>query len=290
MTDNHQEKPDMLDAAVQSLREMPIPDGPSPELVASTLEALHSSQPTPDEIRLQERKARMFRIARYSSLIAATVALATVLGWLTFTENSTNLAFGDVIQNVKAAKSVQLVSKQKFGKQPEMEFNWYIQGDHIRMEIPDQMIVVTNLKKKQSVMFYPSRKIAYQSTVPKDAAKSFNNIFHQLRNLRSDGVKRRGDKKVNGQNALVYELEKIDFLGIKGKGLMTIWVDPRTKLPIMVRIAANTQRGAKDTDRPFDTTLTFKKFEWNKKFDPKIFSLEVPKDYTVKKGPLGLNN
>ena len=71
---------------------------------------------------------------------------------------------------------------------------------------------------------------------------------------------------------------------------MKVWVNPKTKLPVKIRLGVNTRRGAKPKDRPFDTVLIFEDFEWNKKLDPKLFSLKVPKGYTVKQGRPGPNS
>lgn len=236
----------------------------------------------------------MFRIARYGSLSAAALALAALAGWFTFMNGTAKVAFADVVKKMKEAKSVQLVVKQKFGKQPEFAFDWYIEGQHIRMESPGQVVVVVDLKKKQSVQLERMRKKAYRKSISKDATKPYNNFLYQLRNLRPEGAKRRADEKIDGRTALVYEfddLSKINFMGLESaEGQMKIWVDPKSKLPVKIVVKANTNADRKSTDRPFDTTLTFEKFEWNKKFDPSLFSLEIPKGYTVVDGPRTPNN
>ena len=92
---------------------------------------------------------------------------------------------------------------------------------------------------------------------------------------------------MNGRKAIVYQVEQIDLFGMKGKGDMKIWVDPKTKLPVKIRIGVNSRLGSKPEDRPFDTQMTFEQFEWNKRLDPKLFSLDVPKGFEVKKGRPG---
>ena len=55
---------DVLDEATAALRDARIPDGPSPQLAASTVEAMLTSKTALDVIRRTQRRIIMFRIAR----------------------------------------------------------------------------------------------------------------------------------------------------------------------------------------------------------------------------------
>src|ERR1700693_2752451 len=110
MTDRDNRGMDMLDRALAALREAPVPEGPSPQLAASTVEALQTMS-GPATVRINQRRQIMFRIFRYGSVAAAAVFLATVAGWLFLMDRTAAPAFADVIQNVKKAKSVTFVTE-----------------------------------------------------------------------------------------------------------------------------------------------------------------------------------
>ena len=141
MTERNERQPvDVLDLATIALRDTSIPDGPPSQLTASTVEALQSARFPPDVVRLHERKQKMFRLFRYSSA-AAAVALVAILGsWLFLMDRTASLAFADVVENVKNAKSVTFVIKTptviRGTKKGILQQKVYIQGDAYRMEIP----------------------------------------------------------------------------------------------------------------------------------------------------------
>jgi outer membrane lipoprotein-sorting protein len=287
MTDSRNQQPDLLESALDAMRREPLPPGPSPELVEATVRQLQPTSPSPDELRRQQRRQRMFRIARYSSLSAAALALAAFIGWFTFLNGTAKVAFADVIKKVQQAESVTLTNRQKLGSQPEFEFQISIQKHHFRMELPDAFAVVADLKQKKALQIDLAHKIAYKIPISQEMAKRFTNPIEQFRNLKPKDAERRGDERLDGKTAHVYLVKKIDLLGFKGEGEMKIWVDPKTKLPLKIRIGVNSRRGSKATDRPFDTVITYEDFQWNKKIDPKLFELKIPKGYKVIEGAPG---
>src|ERR1700735_2300228 len=105
MTDRNGTPTDYLDQALAALRDAPVPEGPSPQLMASTVEALQEMT-GPPTVRINPRRQLMFRILRYGGVGAAAACLAVVAGWLFLIDRTAGPAFGDVIQNVKKAKSV----------------------------------------------------------------------------------------------------------------------------------------------------------------------------------------
>lgn len=279
-----QERTDVLNDAINSLRKTPGAESPPASVLESTIESLNQLPPLPDQVRLNHRRALMFRIARYSGLSAAVIALA-VIGTLVI--GTQPLAFADVVENVKKAKSVTLTSRQIIGSQPALVFAWYLQGDNLRMEIPDQVIVIGNLEQKKGLQINVASKTAYEYEVEEGVLGAFANPVDQIRQVKPDDAKAVGEEQLNDRKTLVYEFDRIDFLGMEGKGQMKVWVDPETKLPVKIRVGANTRSGSKSGDRPFDTVMILEDFEWNKKLNPELFKLEAPEGYQVKQGRFG---
>lgn len=289
MTESHNNTPDLLEDALDALRREAVPEGPPAQLVEATVRNLELATPTPETLRREQRRALMIRIARYSSLTAVTIAVAAVIGWFTLMNGTSNAAFGDVIKNVKEAKSVTLTNKQKIGNQPEFVFKISIQNDHFRMEMPRSFAMIADLKKKKVVQLNHARKVAHEYSFSDEVARRFANPIEQFRKLQPDAAKRQGDEQLGGKNTYVYIVNDIDFLGFKGEGEMKIWVDPKTKLPLKIRVGVNSRKGSKSTDRPFDTVITYEDFEWNRKLDPKLFELKVPTGYKAIQGMPGAN-
>jgi len=281
------EKPanDLVSQAFEALSDSPIPKGPSPDLVASTVEALLASQDAPDTVRQLKRRKLMFRIARYSGFAAAASILVVFGVWFLAVNGGAGVAFADVVQNVKEAKSVTLICRQKIGRQPELEFKWSLQGNAIRMEIPGQLTMIGDIQQKKGLQLDHIRKIAYQIPAHNDVvASNFTNPIEQFRKIRPKDARRLGEEQVNGQKTIVYQLEKFEFMDLIAEGEMKIWVDPATELPVKIQVGLNSRHGSKAEDRPFDTVMTFERFKWNKHLDPKLFSLEIPEGYEAKEG------
>jgi outer membrane lipoprotein-sorting protein len=301
MTDRSDEKPtDLLDRAIAELRDAPIPDGPPPHLLASTVEALQTSMIRPDVVRLRERRRKMLRIARYSGAAAAVVFLAVLAGWLFLMDRTASLAFADVVENVKKAKSVTFVTKMPSivqGKERGiLQQKFYIQADAYRMELPSAqegvpvppdappilMAVIADVKQKKALQLDFTRKTAKylkaDDKTSEEMAKAFANPIEQLRQLKGDDAERLGEEELNGRKTEVYRLKKTDiFMGMRLTGGETakLWVDPKSNLP--VRIAVEPSADSSDKTPLF----VFEQFSFNESLDPDLFKLDVPKGFSI---------
>ena len=225
----------------------------------------------------------MIRIAGFSGMAAGIALAVLVLGSFLFIDPNRSYVFGDVIENVQKAKSVIFTNKQKIGNQPEFEFIWYIHGDKFRIEMPDVMAQIVDLKQKKGIQLNMVKKTAKPITVGNNTAKAFANPLEQLYRIKPNAAKKIGRKKLGKSEVDVYRIESIDLLGLKGKGEMTLWVNPKTQLPVRIKISANTGFGAKDTDRPFDTHFLLENFSWHASLDESLFRLQIPDGYAKEK-------
>jgi hypothetical protein len=288
---------DLLDRAAAALREAPVADGPPPALAASMVEALQAASVPPDVVRLRERRRKMFCIARYSGAAAAAMLLAVLAGWLFLMDRTAPLAFGDVVQNVKNAKTVTFVTRMKSTPLPMLEQKWYIRGDAFRMEMPSAQFgdkvpadappvlvaVIADAKQKKALELDFARKTARKITADKegweDMAKGLANPIEQLRKLKSQDAKRIGEEELDGRKTQVYQLKKADvFMGVRtGQGdTAKLWVDPKTGLPVRIAV----ERPAGD-GKEKEVLFAFEEFTWNERLDPALFKLEVPKGFTL---------
>jgi outer membrane lipoprotein-sorting protein len=301
MTDSNHQLPDLLDQAIAGLRDAPIPDGPPPHLVASTVEALQSSHVPPDVVRLLQRRRKMFRIARFSSAAAAAVLFMIAAAGLFVLDRTAVPAFADVVENVRKAKSVTFVLKMPTivdGKERGvLQQKFYVQGDVYRMELPGAqegvtappdtppvvIAVIVDAKQKKALLLDYTKKSA-KLIKAEDAeweamAKAFANPIEQLSQLKGDDAERLGEEELNGAKTEVFKLKKKDIvLGLRLTGGETakLWVDAKSGLP--VRIAVEPAADNKEK-----TPLVFEQFSWNESLDAGLFKLEAPKGFTIEK-------
>jgi hypothetical protein len=300
MTDRNDKPMDLLEQALAALREAPVADGPSPRLVASTVEALQTAMIPPDVVRLRERRRKMFRIARYSTTAAAVALLVIGAAGLFLMDRTASLAFAQVVENVKNAKCVAFVTKiptiVEGSRMGTLQQKWYVQGDVYRMELPSAqedvqappeappalMAMIADFKQKKALQIEFNRKTAKwikgDDKMWLKMAKSFANPIEQLRQLKGDDAERVGVEELNGRKTEVYRLKKTDiFMGLRLTGGETakLWVDPKSGLPIRIAV-----------ERPADSKekaplVVFEQFRWNEPLDTDLFKLVVPKGFTI---------
>jgi dipeptidyl aminopeptidase/acylaminoacyl peptidase len=94
----------------------------------------------------------------------------------------------------------------------------------------------------------------------------------QLRNLKEDAkdhAKSLGDEVVGGRKCHVYQIKGLTKPLWIGGDQFTLWADAKTGLP--VKIHAGDEH----------TSVTFEDFQWNEPLKEDLFSLEIPKGYTL---------
>src|SRR5438128_1924984 len=136
MTNRNSHAPDALAQATAALRGDVGPQGPPPQLEASTVEALQTLSRA-HAVRINERKKLMFRIARYGGVAASFAFVACLAGYLFLLDRTAALAFADVVENIRNAKNVSFITKMptivQGTKKGTLRQKFYFQGDVYRM-------------------------------------------------------------------------------------------------------------------------------------------------------------
>jgi hypothetical protein len=295
----HNERPtrDVLNDALKALQAEPVPEGPPAQLVASTIEALQRTMVSPEVLRLQQRRKLMIRIARYGTFAtAAAVLLALGVPFL----HPARLAFGQVVENIKKAKSVSFVTKMptilRGSERGVLQQKFYIQGEHYRMEIPSaqegadipadappvMLAIIADYKQKKSLQLDFVRKTAKFLDIDEKRWKEMAqaNPIEELRQLKNDDAERIGEEEIDGRKTQVYRLKKADFMGLRlgEDDTAKLWVDPKSGLPMRIRVDGQTPASRGPSDKTF---MIFEQFAWDEALDPNLFKLEVPKGFTL---------
>jgi outer membrane lipoprotein-sorting protein len=271
---NHDHSEDLLDRAAEALRSMATPAGPPAELARATIERLHSQTKTPDLVRLAKRREKMLRIARYSTALAAGLLIALALGTLAILNHTTPAAFAGVLENVRQADSLTFTNKQKIGNNPTLEVKGYLQREHFRWELQGVLAFVADFEAKSVVELNLIAKTATGRPFPKGDNHPFANPIQAIEHAKPDDAKLVRTETLDGKTVDLYEMNKIDFMGSRGDGTTSVWVDRKTGLPVKILLDD-------PGDKPGSSVrLEFDDFEWNKQLDEKLF--KIPEDFTFK--------
>jgi outer membrane lipoprotein-sorting protein len=283
---------DLLDRAAEALDKAPTPEGPSPQLVASTVEALEAADNAPDAVRPKGRRNLMLRIARYTVPIAAAAALIVFVVATFFVTPDGGAAFAAVIQNVEKAQSVRFQMTQKLGGGRAFSGRYYVQGDKIRVEIAGMMIMIADMQKKQAVQLNPMQRIANRWKIGDKAARHFGRAFanpvEHFRKLKGEDAEKVGERIVAKRKVDVYRLKKFDLLGMKADATksndaqLTVLVDQKSGLPMRIMLEASAHIEGKSDD-----WFILDEFAWDPPLRADLFSLKIPEGYKVIEGPVG---
>ncbi len=199
--------------------------------------------------------------------------------------------FGQVIENVKKAKSVSYVCVFE-SLVDNFEEKHFVQGDLHRRELrkfsvdfwtqkrdyylgaPDTFIC--NYETKENIQLDEKERTAKKWISSKDV-KMKNPIEEMLAPGSSD-IERIGEETINGRKAYLYnakEKSKIESSEYQFTAKsVKIWIDAETSYPIRYNCEFASKEG-------FGFKLKLDNFKWNEPLDEKLFSFDVPKDYKL---------
>ena len=253
---------------------------------------------------------------RFKFAAAAIIVLGVLIGSFFLGGHGTSAAFGKVIESVTSAGSVRFAMKQKMGEQPAFISNVTIQGttkmrlDMIggegeheglgklkdemkRLNLTAFMSTIVDFATQEVVVLDHFRKTFKKHGLGNEAAAALvsTNLIEQFRKIRREDARWLRDESPDGRRIDVYLVTHVNLMGIKAElsgqegERMTVWVDRRTDLPVRILLEISTNREGMSRD-----WFEFSDFAWNESFDPGLFSLEIPEEYTLPKGPLQPEN
>ena len=275
---NNQQPLDPLDLATKALRDAPVPTGPPTELTAATVAAIQSqlagTVPT-STIARPRRRRRVMHAIGFGTATAAVIALATGVVWF---DGSVAAHAQKALDNATKATSVKVtMTMENKGKVTEVRILTR-QGDAVRAEIitdaglPDKPVMIVDLKTRKQLTLLPKTKIATRSELGAQEAQAIAGMLGDFAGLKSyfqgdeKALKVIGEEKLGDRKTMAYEITATR----PEAGVWKVWVDPKTDLPVRLRLPGAPKQSL---------TLDFE--DWNKKFDAKLFSQEVPNGYKL---------
>ena len=271
---------DLLAPALAVLQRMPMADGPSAQVLDRTLAALDAAA-SADKAPFAFRRKMMFTLLKLAAAVLVAIGGLFYLGGPYLVGAA--VSFEEVAQKLHDAHAFSYVMTMEFPdaksaitirqlfKEPGLLRSEPLPGGAVPAGGP---IMIMDQKAGRMLAIDPAAKsvVVFEGRLPgprhedKDLAIS---EAQYLRNL----VQKKGESL--GEKA---------FGQIKAQGFRvnddngyatTIWVNPRTRLPVQVEI------NGKAGDKPFHSMM--RDFELDPKLDDSLFSLEPPPGYALSK-------
>ena len=236
------------------------------------LAAFNEEQPASRIIVFRTLRRTIMKSPATKIAAAAAIIIAVLIGFLSI--GSSTPAFAEIVQPFLTARTASFQMSMDFEGAPTQTFDC-LYSEPIRMRQTSKehgAVVISDLQQGKIVSLIPAQKKAYvieMENMPEDQDQSEFNMFNSIRQhiqqaqeSEDTSVEFLGGKQINGLTTIGYHVQKPGFD-------MTIWADPKTKLPVEI----------KNNMGPATYTITDIVFDIE--LDESLFSLEIPADYTV---------
>lgn len=274
-SDNHPDN--LLEQATAKLRESAGAETPPAFVVEQTLAALRQRSN-------QSQHQRRFTMFKRQSL-AAAAAIVIIGGgaFVMLSQRSASVAFGSVIENVRAVQSVAFKMKGKTqlpdGKMQDVTADVIVSEPSLmRQEINGgSMVMISDLATGKQLCLNPQAKISTTLNVTTSTTGLANvNILDQFRKFDPKTFTKVGEKTIG-------EIKASGFQSVNPVQTQTVWVDPTTELPIEMEM---TMSSAMAPSMSFVMT----DFDWTPQVDETTFSLTPPQGYQNQSMSMDLSN
>lgn len=287
-----------FDRAIESLRGLSVPQGPSDELIRQTLNRIQQAkdQPLPHAVG-----KRRFIMKSLRKLSIAAVLLIGASAFLLFNRTAGSIALADVYSKVQQARTFMYVMSMTISGMGELtgqpingtttsEGTVIISTDygmkmenHIQVQLPDgttqnitqQAYMLPNDKIIVSVM--PEQKI-YQKIeltdqLLEETKKQNNDPREMIRQMMNCNYTSLGQSEINGIKVQGFETTDPAYgAGVGGDVKAVLWVDADTWLPIQSEVSMSMGEKMK-----IDVVIS--DFQWDFPVEADTFTFVIPDDY-----------
>ncbi len=270
----------IVDRAADALRRETVPDGPPAEVLSAVVAAgANAHQPAKPTFR--ERIFTMNRIVKTAAAVILVGGIAAVLIWPFDGKSPAGIAFGDVKRQIQEARAMSFTIHMNMpGTGKAMTIKSHYTPDYMRQEMVEMGVVtVLDFSKGKSVTLRLKEKVATivdlgNMSDIKARMEKEGDFLTQIRKMLEGENKDLGEKEIDGQLAKGYQVTKNGYV-------MDLWVDPETAHPIRMEMDSPMRKGE---------GIILTDFVLNPKLDEKLFSLEIPDDYDIKRVKMDLGD
>jgi len=200
---------------------------------------------------------------------AAAVIIAVGIG-IHFLGDGSSVAWSQVVEqlnNYTKYKCRQRVVREEGPQIPTMQV-YHLNLQQRRQEVEDGTIHIIDMRTENpvTVELYPDQKKAVVTNILGFGLRKDPDIIEMVKRFEQQSTERLGTKNVNGKTLQGFRHKPNEYNDF------TVWVDPKTKLPVEIEIK-HLNRGQ---------TLFLDEFEFDFDLDESAFSTDVPAGYEVK--------
>ena len=205
----------------------------------------------------------------FTKLATAAVIIIALSVGIHFLSDGSSVAWSQVVEqlsNYTRYKCRQRVVREQGPQRPTMQV-YHLNLSLRRQEVENGDIHIIDMRGKDAITveLKPAQKKAIVTTLIGAGPRKDPHIIEMVKRYDQVSTERLGTKKVNGKTLHGFRHSPNKY------NEFTVWVDPKTKLPVEVEIK-HPNRGQ---------TIFMDEFEFDFELDPSAFSTEVPDGYEV---------
>jgi hypothetical protein len=262
---------DRLDQGLRALHDCDVPDGPPSEIVSRTLASLQRKGFGPLLPSFLERFTTMPPLARFAAVLLLAAGIAGTLTIMTSGRRGPGVAFADVVENVRAARTVTYT--MRIGDDPKPFRVSLMEPGLVRTELPGGEVSIMDRVRGKNLLLNPVGKMAtiFETKPDGQAGGGMNEIDH-LRNFRGKPDADLGEQVIDGHPARGFRFSEGGWNNV-------VWVDTKSNLP--VRMENKTVLNGEGVK-----TLVLSDFVFDAPLDEALFSTAPPKGYKTETIPI----
>jgi outer membrane lipoprotein-sorting protein len=236
-------------------------------------------------IRIMRNKWFRYAVAAAIALAALGLLRSILPGW-----HDSGLAFAQVLQNIRATRTVtytRIVEIEGLPPQTfhEMRMEPGLMRTSYSNEGTFEVIQIMDCSQARQIQIMPDVRKTYvtryvNATPTPAPAYSPTNPFESMLQLGETSGQFIGEKMLDDRLVRGFHV-------IQANQQADLWADAATGLPVLVEITVQAQKDA--NYRQDASRWTFRDFTWNQDLDRQLFSLEPPAGYEVEEHELNLS-
>jgi hypothetical protein len=209
-------------------------------------------------------KSPVTKIASAAAIIIAVSISIHFLG------DGTSVAWSQVVEqlnNYTKYKCRQRVVREQGPQIPTMQV-YHLNLQQRRQEVEDGSIHIIDMRSENpvTVELYPDQKKAVVTNILGFGPKKDPDIIEMVKRFEQKSTERLGTKNINGKTLQGFRHKPNKYNDF------TVWVDPKTKLPVEIELKHPTA----------GQTIYMDQFAFDFDLDKSAFSTDVPDGYEVK--------
>ena len=225
------------------------------------------------EASFGQRIRTVGRMPRAAAVLAVGVGIIGTLLWLSTTPVGAGEAFGRVLQQIRKSRTVSYKSTVELaGYPPRTSQVLFMEPGRARKTGPSGGFEVSDGRRGMRLSVAPpccKWALLIKYAVPPQERLQ-RGPLSRLTELSADSGELAGQDELDGRRVNVFHVRQ-------EHQEMTIWADPRTNLPVRVKMALTLAR--QNDVSPASATLTLSEFAWNEELDESLFELRIPEGY-----------